>query len=138
MIRQVVYTSTLTVPSQKRAQFLSDIRAVSQKKNTPRGITGALLIAGDLVVQFIEGSDASLSALLASLRADPRHTGLEIIHDSIVSVPDMPEWAMAIRDMTGAEDSAQQIHEIVHTYRRSFLFQIHDLLLIVRTQLEFE
>ena len=138
MVRQTVYTSRLMVPPTKRAEFLSDIRDVSRRNNHARSITGGLLIAADLVIQFVEGPDDSVSMLMATLGADERHAGIEILHDAVAPERDMPEWTMAIRDVTDSTISTQQIHGLVSDYRRSFRFRMNDLLLIIRAHLDLE
>mgnify|MGYP000442049530 CR=1 FL=1 len=138
MVRQMVYTSRLTVPLAKRAAFLSEISDTSLRKNPPRGITGGLLIASDLVVQFVEGPQDSISTLMATLRADERHAGIEVVHDAVSAERNMPEWAMAVRDVTDSPTSIQQIHTLVEDYRRSFRFRMNDLLLLMRSRLDLE
>lgn len=138
MVRQMVYTSRLTVPLASRAAFLNEIRATSLRNNPPRGITGGLLIAADLVVQLVEGPRDSISTLMATLRADERHAGIEVVHDTVSPERDMPEWAMAVRDVTDSATSTQQIHKLVDDYRRSFRFRMNDLLLLMRARLDLD
>jgi len=134
----MVYTSRPTVPPPKRAAFPSEISDTSLRKNPPRGITGGLLIASDLVVQLVEGPQDSISTLMATLRADERHAGIEVVHDAVSAERNMPEWAMAVRDVTDTPTSIQQIHTVVEDYRRSFRFRRNDLLMLMRSRLDLE
>ena len=69
------------------AHDLNAIIASGEAKNTARGVTGLLLYAEmdavpgapGLFAQWIEGPEASVDSLFATVEADDRHTAVEVL-----------------------------------------------------------
>ena len=66
---------------------LNDIIEVAQRHNARSGLTG-LLVYGDMklipgapgeFVQWIEGDGDAIEAVMASIRDDPRHEGVDVL-----------------------------------------------------------
>lgn len=53
---------------------LDCITRVSQKNNTPRGISGLLVYGGGMFLQWLEGPRVEVQALMKTIAADPRHS----------------------------------------------------------------
>lgn len=58
---------------------LAEIAAVSRQRNSPSGISGALLFDGQRFCQLLEGAEPPVRALMARIEDDPRHSMESII-----------------------------------------------------------
>lgn len=69
--------------------------ARSADANFRLGITGALVVAGNVFFQIIEGPPEAIDALYAKIQADPRHTDVVCVkEDTNAEVRLFPHWAM--------------------------------------------
>lgn len=96
-MERLVYRSRATWPAPDVA--LDAILPVAVAANARDGITGALGFSDRTYVQLLEGPTASLDALLDHLRADPRHTDLEILVRAPSGGRLLPDWSMARADL---------------------------------------
>jgi len=90
-MHQVLYIST--APDLEDG----DVEAIleqSQKNNLLRGITGFLLYNGRNFMQLLEGEEAHLKSLLATLSHDMRHSGIVRLAHEAVDRRSCPEWSM--------------------------------------------
>ncbi len=93
------------------AAALRDILETAVARNAGEDVTG-LLVYGEmsmlpgipgLFVQWLEGPEAAVRRLFASIARDPRHTEIELLADGpsrAVSGADVrlfPAWAMAVK-----------------------------------------
>ena len=68
---------------------------VSACRNNARDeLTGALVYNGHNFLQLLEGPDKRLEACLATIRSDPRHSGMVEVRRRAVETRDFAEWAM--------------------------------------------
>lgn len=105
MVSQYVYIST--------AQGLSraDVDAILEtcaKNNVPHGVTGLLLYNGRNFLQLLEGEQADLDRLMASIEVDPRHAGVAVLHKGEVEARVCPDWAMKRIAIADAIDVRRQ------------------------------
>jgi len=82
---QILYVSRLAPGA--AYGVVNDIVAVSRRANPARGITGVLLFDGEHFGQLIEGSEAEVTALMARIRADPRHTDIALLFSGVSGSP---------------------------------------------------
>ncbi len=73
---------------------LAAILDVSRRNNAARGITGALAYHDRIFIQVLEGPEAAVEALLATIAGDPRHTGMTVCGRSRVDRRVFGGWAM--------------------------------------------
>lgn len=76
---RLTYRSRLRVPPQDRKAELGAIFSTARSKNKHSGITGALLVWEDHVVQSLEGEEDAVHALYDVIERDPRHDRVEMI-----------------------------------------------------------
>ena len=88
-----------------------EIVAASAARNPGRELTGFLSYAGGLFVQYIEGPPHALDTLLATLRHDPRHHGLEVIERQPIATRRFPDWRME-RVQVSQTDGAALTHAL--------------------------
>jgi len=93
MLIRIRYASTLapdTTPTD-----IDDVVEWSTGWNRAHQITGVLAVEGDMVMQILEGPDAEVLKLFASIRSDSRHFGVvELQNEPIVSCR-FADWGLA-------------------------------------------
>ena len=75
-----------------------EIRAILESgrpRNRALHVTGALVFTGRYFAEVLEGAPESLDALLASIRVDARHTGMNIVEREPISRRLYSNWDMA-------------------------------------------
>jgi hypothetical protein len=75
---------------------LLDILATARRLNALEGITGLLIFNGVRFLQIIEGAQSAIDGLLARLRADSRHTAVEVKDERYVDRRSFPDWSMEL------------------------------------------
>ena len=79
-LRQLIYTSELSVPIHKLESELRRIIEVAERKNPQAGITGCLMVSGSRVVQFLEGPPVAVDDLYQKIERDQRHTSVVLLY----------------------------------------------------------
>jgi hypothetical protein len=134
-VRQYVYTSRLRAAPEDRAAVLAEIVTRARAANLRRGITGALLVAGDRVVQLVEGPPDAMEALVARLVADTRHAEVEPLHDGTADQRDAPDWQLALHALGDSDADVEELAALVSAFRNTFRFHLGDLVTIVHARL---
>ena len=93
---QLAYTSTASVPFS--TDMLKRLLRQSRSANVPWEITGILLYHLGAFFQVLEGPEASVGSLLASLRRDTRHRGIRILFRRPLEKREFTDWTMAFVD----------------------------------------
>lgn len=106
------YLSTPTAPFSDRD--LSDLLLSARRFNSARQVTGKLLVLEEGVeitqfAQWIEGPRDRLASCIERIRADPRHTDFEVVHDGPVEARRFPYWDMAVEPATGTAFEAAAV-----------------------------
>lgn len=92
-IEQLFYSSQMSEVFD--GTVLDDVLTVSQLNNERRGVTGALVIDGDRIVQVLEGAPEVLDPLYDLISRDPRHRDLTVLLRRSVETRQFPNWSMA-------------------------------------------
>lgn len=100
----LVYTSAATVPF--TPDDLEHLLRNSRTRNHDDGITGLLLYRRGRFVQFLEGPESAVQALLARIRADPRHENIRVLIDGFTPSRQLPEWTMGYETVADARTPA--------------------------------
>lgn len=91
MLSQYLYISTApTLPREE----VDSILAASARNNPQRGITGLLLFNGRNFLQLLEGEEGEVTALMQTITADPRHSGVSVLDRRSITARSCPDWAM--------------------------------------------
>ena len=69
----------------------------SRANNREADVTGILLHRDGSFMQLIEGPQAGLERTYATIRGDPRHTGIVEISNEPATAREFPNWSMAYR-----------------------------------------
>jgi len=94
MLLQVLYSSMAT--EHLDAQAMRRLLAHARERNAARGISGVLIYypcSGE-IVQVLEGPKPAVLALLARLRADPRHQRVVVHFEAEIRERDLGKWPM--------------------------------------------
>ena len=81
---------------------LEAIHRTARELNALDGITGLLVFNGTHFLQIVEGAPSAIDDLLGRLRADPRHTGLEVRDERSVEARSFPDWSMELVRVSGS------------------------------------
>jgi hypothetical protein len=92
-IRQVIYISQAIRPMKQ--EDIEELVATASHNNRQLGITGALLYIENSFVQVLEGEDAPITRLLATIESDPRHRNMRILSDRTIDFRNFEDWSMA-------------------------------------------
>ena len=79
--------------------------------NQERGVTGMLWSDDASFAQVLEGEHEAVAETMKSIRADTRHTDIEVILDRPIEKRMFGHWAMVLPN-AGVESTAQTAHLI--------------------------
>jgi hypothetical protein len=108
---RLMYRSRNMIPGDQRKAELGTLFSVARSNNKKQRITGALLIYGDWFAQVLEGAEAPIRALFATIERDPRHENISVIQSGPAEGRVFSRWAMARVSVEGEPD----IRLIAHT-----------------------
>lgn len=100
--------------SARRSITKADLEAildVSRRKNEVAGITGLLLYHDGSFFQTLEGMDAAVREIFASIRGDQRHRGIIVMEQRPVGERLFGRWSMAFKPID--ELSAEQLQDFL-------------------------
>ncbi len=66
---------------------VKDIWQTSRQRNATLGLTGAVVFDGERFCELLEGPVLDISEVYRDVEADPRHTGLRVLHMSSAGSP---------------------------------------------------
>jgi len=102
-MRRLIYTSQSLLTGN-----LAELDAIVERAcvlNNSAGITGMLWADGNRFVQALEGDHNAIADTMIRIRADSRHTDIEIVGDRPVTQRMFGTWAM-VRPNQGPEGTA--------------------------------
>lgn len=91
-VYSVVYTSAETTVFDD--EDLEALLVHARDRNEKAGITGVLLYRRGRFVQYLEGGEREVRALIERIASDPRHTGVRVIIDDRYTTRHFPHWTM--------------------------------------------
>lgn len=95
------------------ADELESILTCARANNARDGITGVLLYARSMVMQYIEGPREKVEAAFARIKSDPRHHNVQVLASAEVRERRFPHWKMAfdhlghVLDVPGTVDLSE-------------------------------
>lgn len=96
---------------------LQDLEAQCVRNNLQTGITGVLMVSGNLFFQVIEGPGAKVDELYQDILDDDRHTHvLRLGEEREVSERLFPDWAMKVVSLDSSRtDRLEPLHALLQT-----------------------
>ena len=88
----------LIYASRARPNAVQDLDGIldwSRSYNPRVGITGVLCLLDDTYMQYLEGEEADVATLFASIRQDTRHRDPTILDRRAIAQRAYPTWSMA-------------------------------------------
>ena len=102
MIHFLLYTSNTFKPLAQTDLAL--ILEHARRNNAANGVTGILLYAHTLVMQYLEGPRDAVDRTFEKIRRDPRHYGVQVLLRHDVRERRFDRWSMAFEPV--GEDAA--------------------------------
>lgn len=94
-LSSILYVSQSIMPQSDAVAGVNNIVTTALARNPELGLTGALLFTGDYFAQVLEGSDASIDLLMASILRDPRHDQILIVDRGPIAERRFADWSLA-------------------------------------------
>jgi Sensors of blue-light using FAD len=91
MLMQLIYYSQ---PFGFDDSMLNGILLQARRNNARHGLTGALIVRGDLYLQLLEGPAPAVEATFAKIRGDNRHLAVKPLAREITPDRMFPDWTM--------------------------------------------
>ena len=106
LLLSIVYVSSATTifTDDELISFLQSFR----ESNKKRHITGFLLYHEGNFIQAIEGPEKEINALVESIEADVRHTGMIMLWKNPIPQREFPQWFMGFRKFSELSPEDQQ------------------------------
>ena len=95
MIHSLLYVSRSTLSLPRQAGEVDAVVGVARTRNAQLNVTGALVFTERHWAQNLEGEEAALDELMASIRGDWRHTNLDVVYRQPIAARRFPTWTMA-------------------------------------------
>jgi hypothetical protein len=95
MDQSLIYVSTRCPGADGASADVSDIVAVSRPRNAAFDVTGALVATPTFFAQILEGPEAHLAELMASIRRDQRHRSIMLVDLGGRARRDFADWSLA-------------------------------------------
>ncbi|KQX23291.1 MULTISPECIES: BLUF domain-containing protein [unclassified Sphingomonas] len=111
---------------------IARIIEVSRERNRALDVTGALIATYRFFAQILEGPDAALDELMASIARDWRHREVTVVRREALSARRFDGWSMAYSGAAGYVD-----RDIAPLFTRSGLGSLPDTDRLIRLLREF-
>ncbi|MGC6417824.1 MAG: BLUF domain-containing protein [Bradymonadia bacterium] len=134
-IRQLVYTSLMTIDDSKVADEIKGIIDGCTQRNPALGITGCLMFSGRRVVQFLEGPVDSVDPLYEKICRDQRHTQIACLYLGESETREIPDWAMALCDLGAVTEDDDSLKHVFAASQGAFKFHMNDFRALIQTYL---
>jgi hypothetical protein len=91
-VNWLLYVSESRVPP---STDLSGLLTRAQQRNAALNVTGSLIFTGTRFAQYLEGPAEALDVLMTSVRADVRHSAVEIVDHGVETARRFVAWSLA-------------------------------------------
>jgi hypothetical protein len=95
MIKSIFYVSQKTVAWPDDGPDVEAITAVATSRNAILGVTGALISTDHFFAQILEGPEAAVDDVMASILRDARHRSVKVLADGEYEERWFAEWSLA-------------------------------------------
>lgn len=93
----LLYVSHSAIGSNDADREIDRILASAHAHNPTVGLTGALLFTGTHFAQVLEGNEAAIDQLMASISHDQRHDQVTVVQHGPIAERQFSDWSMAYR-----------------------------------------
>ena len=95
MITSLLYVSRSTLVLPQQAKEIEAIVEVGRSRNESLNVTGALVFTRRHFAQILEGSAAAVDELMTSIKADWRHSDVDVVDVKEVHGGQFAKWSLA-------------------------------------------
>ncbi|HEY7810256.1 MAG TPA: BLUF domain-containing protein [Allosphingosinicella sp.] len=96
MLKTLLYVSESRLRLPRDAPQVGDIVEVARVRNAALCVTGALVFTQASFAQILEGPATGVDELMVSIRRDPRHRKVTVLHEAqLAGGRRFPDWSMA-------------------------------------------
>lgn len=85
MLRRVVFTSRSIGAAGLSTVSLAHILGAGERNNRRDQVASGMVVHGDRILQALEGPAREVGRTLERIQADPRHTDVDVLVDTIVA-----------------------------------------------------
>jgi hypothetical protein len=93
----LLYVSRSQLQPDREREELDGIVRASMARNAAAEVTGALLFTGAYFAQWLEGTEAAVQAIMASIARDPRHSAVTVLQQGPAERRRFDAWSLAYR-----------------------------------------
>jgi hypothetical protein len=115
---QIAYISRATEPMS--AEKLLALLQQCLKNNLSTGVTGMLLYGNGTFLQALEGEEKAVDDLVESIKKDPRHANIQVLHRRSIEHRQYSDWSMGFKRISDQE--LQHIEGLRNFGERDFNF----------------
>ena len=116
-MHHIVYqSSAVGQPTTAELRFLLK---QSRMNNSQLGITGLLLYGAEEFLQVLEGEEAVVQQMYATIQADYRHTHITTLSDGPIKARVFSDWSMGFQELSS--DDFVRLTGYIDPYRSNFL-----------------
>ena len=109
-LHKLMYVSSAT--NLLNAEELYSLISQSQLKNAHFGVTGCIIYHDGNILQYIEGTRASIDFIYDSIVLDSRHTGIQRLCYEPVEQRSFSDWTMALKYIPDTEYDYTSLYEL--------------------------
>jgi hypothetical protein len=91
----LLYVSRSQLQPDREQEELDGIVRASIARNAAAEVTGALLFTGAHFAQWLEGTEAAVQAIMASIARDPRHSDVTVLQQGPAERRRFDAWSLA-------------------------------------------
>lgn len=113
---RLIYKSVATAEVVSN-ETIRDLAERAAKANKEKGITGLLILTGNVFVQVLEGPTAAVNELYCAIVRDKRHRQVELVSYEAMDRPCFGEWSMRLVDLYDLPRAARDFMALKYRHR---------------------
>lgn len=112
---RLIYKSVATAEVVSN-ETIRDLAERAAKANSERGITGLLILTGNVFVQVLEGPAKAVNQLFCNIVADKRHRQVQLVSFEPMDQPCFAEWSMRLVDLYDLPKAARDFMALKYSH----------------------
>ena len=114
MIKRLKYVSHFARPMSE--SDLAELSDECTQGNLEHGITGVLMVSGEVFFQVLEGAPDKVDLIYEKIRHDPRHRDVVMLADESANERLFPDWTMQMVSLdVSRRERLEPLHAILET-----------------------
>ena len=113
---RLIYRSVATAEVVSN-ETIRDLAERAARANGERGITGLLVLTGNVFVQVLEGPGKAVNELFCRIVGDKRHRQVELVSYEALAEPCFSEWSMRLVDLYDLPKAARDFMALKYRHK---------------------